>query len=326
METDQSEFTPEPAPEPTPVWEATPAKKSNTWKWILGVVVALVLFGCFGSIALIAGLEGGSGSLAMGDSIALIHIDGVIAGTGSAAGGVITPEYLLDQLDMAEKDDSVKAILLRIDSPGGTVAASQEIAMAVERMDKPVIASIGDMGASGAYMVAAQCDHIMSAPGSAVGSIGVIMEIPNVKGLLDKLGVEFTVITQGELKDAGSPFRSLSATETMLLEDQMKIAYDQFIADVAKGRGLDEKKVRELATGWAWLGTEAKDLGLVDSIGNYDDAVAKAAELGGIEGEPGIVTYEIDNPFQDLATSLIGFQSDRSPVDADSLRRISLPK
>jgi len=312
-------------PDLTPVWEPAPAKKSNAWKWILGVVVALVLFACLGSIALIASFEGSS-SLAMGDSIAVIHIDGVIAGSGSAAGGVITPEDVLQQLDMAEKDDSVKAILLRIDSPGGTVAASQEIAMAVQRIDKPVVASIGDMGASGAYMVAAQCDHIISAPGSAVGSIGVIMEIPNVKGLLDKLGVEFTVITQGELKDAGSPFRSLSPTETMLLEDQMKIAYDQFITDVAEGRDLDESEVRDLATGWAWLGSEAKDLGLVDSLGNYDDAIAKAAELGGIEGEPGIVTYEPDTTIEDLATSILGFQSPRSPVDADTLRRMSLPR
>lgn len=314
-------------PAPTATYEPapTPAKKSNTWKWVLGIVVALALFGCIGSVALIAGLEGG-GTLAVGDSIAVIHIDGVIAGTGSVAGGVITPEDVLDQLDMAANDDSVKAVLLRIDSPGGTVAASQEIAMAVARIEKPVVASIGDIGASGAYMVAAQCDHIIAAPGSAVGSIGVIMEIPNVKGLLDKLGVEFAVITQGELKDAGSPFRSVSPTETLLLKGQMKIAYDQFIADVAKGRGLDEKKVRELATGWAWLGSEAKDLGLVDSLGNYDDAVDKAAELGGIEGKPGIVTYEPDTTIEGLAASLLGFQSDRSPVDADTLRRISLPR
>ncbi|MDP3629495.1 MAG: signal peptide peptidase SppA [Actinomycetota bacterium] len=313
-------------PEPAPVLAPTPVKKSNAWKWVLGVVVALVLFSCLGSVALLAGLSGGSGSLPVGDSIAVIHIDGVIAGTGSATGGTITPEDVLDQLKMAVEDDSVKAILLRIDSPGGTVAASQEIAMAVERIKKPVVASIGDMGASGAYMVAAQCDHIIAAPGSAVGSIGVIMEIPNVKGLLDKVGVEFTVITQGELKDTGSPYRSMSPTESLLLKDQMKIAYDQFIAEVAKGRDLDEKKVRELATGWAWLGSEAKSLGLVDSLGNYDDAVAKAGELGGIEGDPGIVTYEAGTTLEDLATSLIGFQSNRSPVDADTLRRISLPR
>jgi protease-4 len=106
----------------------------------------------------------------------------------------------------------------------------------------------------------------------------------------------------------------------------MKIAYDQFIADVAKGRDLDEKRVRELATGWAWLGSEAKGLGLVDSLGNYDDAVDKAAELGGIDGEPGIVTYESGTTIEDLASSLFGFKSDRSPVNADMLRRISLPR
>lgn len=323
-------YTP-PSAEPAPpggVPDRT-RKMSAGAKWAIGLAVAFIVI-AGGSCALLFSLAGtfNTTPIPMGDSIALIHVDGAIAGTGSVYDGVITPEYMLDQLDQALADDSVKAILLRIDSPGGTVAASQEITMAVRRAveEKPIVASVGDIGASGAYMVAAQCDEIVAAPGSMVGSIGVIMEIPNVSGLLDKLGVEFTVLTQGENKDVGSPYRSVTPTETVMLNEQMAIAYDQFIADVAEGRGMDEAEVRELATGWAWLGTEALDLGLVDSLGNYDDAVDRAAELGNIDGEPYIVTYEPTYSVEDLFLSLIGFASRLQPPDAETVQRLGLPK
>jgi protease-4 len=297
-------------------------------KWAIGIAVAFVLLILFSCVGLLALRTGGPKMTSSGDSIALIHIDGVIAGTGTIYDGVSSPEYILDQIDQALADDSVKAIMLRIDSPGGTVAASQEITLAVRRAaeEKPVVASIGDIGASGAYMVASQCSEIVASPGSAVGSIGVIMEIPNVAGLLDKLGVEFTTLTQGEYKDAGSPYRSVTPTESAMLEGQMEIAYEQFIADVALGREMSEAEVRELATGWVWLGSEALDLGLVDTLGNYDDAVDAAADLGGIEGEPYVVTYEPDYSFESLIWDMIGFRSPSRALDADALRRYGLPR
>lgn len=309
-----------PQPEPRPM--------SRGAKWGLGIGIALVvltLLAC--PVVLFVGAFGGE-SVVMGDGIAVIHIEGVIAGTGSIYDGVVSPEYMLDQLDRALADPSVKAILLRIDSPGGTVAASQEISLAVRRaaLEKPVVASIGDIGASGAYMVASQCDEIVASPGSTVGSIGVIMEVPNVAGLLDKLGVEFTVLTQGEHKDVGSPYRSMTTTETAMLEGQMEIAYDQFIADVALGRGLDEADVRELATGWAWLAAEAVDLGLVDTLGNYDDAVQRAADLGGIEGTPSIISYEPELTFSDFVFSLIGLVTPLDGPDAEAIERLGLPR
>jgi protease-4 len=298
-------------------------------KWGIGIAVAFVLLigmSCAGLTYL--GLSGPDAGMSLGDSIAVIHIDGVIAGTGTRAGGYITPEYMLDQLDQALADDGVKSILLRIDSPGGTVAASQEISTAVRRASaqKPVVVSVGDICASGAYMVASQCDSIVASPGSAVGSIGVIMEIPNVEGLLDKVGVDFTVITKGDLKDTGSYFRSVTPSETALFDAQMTLAYDQFITDVAEGRGMLEPDVREMATGWVWLGAEAIDMGLVDKLGNYDDAIDEAARLGGIEGEPGIVSYEQYDPFDELFYDLIGLDAARAGVDADMLRRLGLPK
>jgi protease-4 len=303
-----------------------PKRMSRGGKVALWVVVAVVVLGMCGcsTAAVLLMPE----SAALGDSIALIHIDGAIAGTGSAYDGYMTPEALIDQLDSALSDDSVKAILLRIDSPGGTVAASQEISLAVRRASevKPVVASIGDIGASGAYMVASQCDHIVASPGSLVGSIGVIMQIPNVEGLLDKVGVKFTVLTEGELKDVGSPYRSTTATETAMLQEQIGVAYEQFIADVAEGRAIPVDDVRELATGWVWMGTDALDLGLIDSLGNYSDAVDLAADLGGIEGEPGIVTYGPDDSFEALLFSLLGLRSPLGPVDAEALNRFGLPR
>ena len=305
-----------------------PRRMSRGAKWGLGIGIALVvltLLAC--PVILFVGALGGE-SVVMGDGIAVIHVEGVIAGTGSIYDGIVSPEYMLDQLDQALADPNVKAILLRIDSPGGTVAASQEISLAVRRAaaEKPIVASIGDIGASGAYMVASQCDEIVASPGSTVGSIGVIMEVPNVAGLLDKLGVEFTVLTQGEHKDVGSPYRSMTATETVMLEGQMEIAYEQFVADVALGRGMDEADVRELATGWAWLAAEAVDLGLVDTLGNYDDAVERAADLGGIEGTPAIISYEPDFTFTDLVFSLIGLATPLDGPDAEAIERLGLPR
>lgn len=306
-----------------------PARPMSTGaKWAIGVAVAFVVLTILSCVGIAVFMVADDDMLSSGDSVALIHINGVIAGTGSVYNGVSSPEYILDQLDRALADSGVKAIVLRIDSPGGTVAASQEITLAVRRAadEKPVVASIGDIGASGAYMVAAQCDEIVASPGSSVGSIGVIMEIPNVAGLMEKLGVEFTTLTQGEHKDVGNPFRSVTPTESAMLQGQMEVAYEQFIADVAEGRGLSEAEVRELATGWVWLGAEAIDLELVDTLGNFDDAIDAAADLGGIEGDPYIVTYEPDTSFEDLLWSTFGFRSPADSIDVDALRRLGLPR
>ncbi|MDY0340606.1 MAG: signal peptide peptidase SppA [Coriobacteriia bacterium] len=305
--------------------ESAPRKRMSTGaKWAIGLGIAFLLF-MLGSCALMAVMLGDTDSLSLssGDGVAVIYIDDAIAGTTG-----VTPESILSQLDQARDDDSVKAIILRIDSPGGTVAASQEIMMAVRRVseEKPIITSVGDMCASGAYMVASQTDEIITAPGSVVGSIGVIMELVNAEGLLDKVGLKFTTLTQGEYKDAGSMYRSLTETETAMLNEQMASIQKQFVADVAEGRDMSIEEAGELAIGWAWLGSEALELDLIDSIGNYDDAIDRAAELGGIEGEPRIVTYASSDPFADLYLDVLGLLSPRGDIDAEALRRMSLPR
>ena len=240
-----------------------------------------ILGSCVWSVSLL-GKGATGGAITTGEAIAVIPIDGVIAGSGTA--GVVTPEDFLDQLDQAERDDNVKAIVLRVDSPGGTVAASEEIATYVKESKKPVVVTVGDVGASGAYMVASQSDRIFALPGSAVGSIGVITDIPNVSGLLDKLGVQFTVVKAGKYKDAGSPYRALTKEETSLIQGSVNEVYGQFIDIVAEGRKMPRSEVESLATGWAWNGEQAKELGLVDEIGTYRDAMRAAAKLGGIDG------------------------------------------
>ena len=297
-----------------------PRRRSSVWIVLLlcGVLLLGACGMCFWVFSLIPGGEDPFGGVVGGDAIALIHMNGVIAGT--YADGEITPESMLDMLDAAEQDDRVKAILLRIDSPGGTVAASEEIASAVKSCTKPVVASIGDVGASGAYMVASQCDEIVAVDGSTVGSIGVILEVPSIQGLAEKLGITMVVIKAGEYKDAGNPFRSLTVTETALFQQEVDDAYNQFIDIVAEGRGMPRDKVEELATGFAWSGSKSKELGLVDTVGTYTDAVDRAAALGKIEGEPEIITFD-EMPVLDVLDLLGAVSGGSARKVADELAR-----
>jgi len=188
------------SPQPTPGYTAQPyppapapvPKKSAGWKVAIAILilVLILLCSCCGLSVYAMSLPGGGSAVTtFGDTVAVIHLDGIIAGTGSSIDGVVSPEDFLYKLDQADSDPNVKAILLRVDSPGGTVAASQEIAMEVERFGKPIVVSSADVNASGAYMVSSQCDEIWALPTTAVGSIGVIAQIPNLAGLLDKLGI-----------------------------------------------------------------------------------------------------------------------------------------
>lgn len=306
-----------------PVPPVTPPRKSRAWMWWTFGMLALVAI-IVGSCTLplyFLGKDTGSFDSISGDAIAVIHISGVIAGTGDTLAGDVTPEYFLDQMDQAAEDDSVKAILLRVDSPGGTVAASEEISAYVKASKKPVVVSIGDIGASGAYMVSSQADEIIAMPGSAVGSIGVISEIPNVSKLLGKVGVEFQVITAGKNKDTGSPFRPLTKEERNLIQGEVDEAYDQFIDIVASGRKMERSKVESLATGWVWSGAKAKELGLIDTIGTYDDALEAAAKRGGIEGDYEIVTYEEE--LGELFGSLLGIQESLQLLSGEAATRES---
>jgi protease-4 len=218
-----------------------------------------------------------------GDKIAVIPLTGTITGTSGPLmySGVITPALVQEQLDRAEGDTEVKAIILRVESPGGEVAPCQEILEEVEqaKQSKPVVISMGSMAASGGYYISCTADKIVALPGTLTGSIGVIAQIPNLKGLFDKLGIEMQTFTGGEHKDMYAGYRNLTPEEQEIMQNLVDEYYEQFVDIVAEGRGMDKEEVRSLATGQLYTGVEAKELGLVDELGGLDKAVDLATEL-----------------------------------------------
>jgi protease-4 len=215
--------------------------------------------------------------------IALIRVEGVI----------LDAQTTIGDLKRFSENPLVKAIVLRIDSPGGGVVPSQEIHDAVKRVknksNKAIIASMGTVAASGGYYIAAATDRIIANPGTLTGSIGVIMEMANVEGLLKKIGVEGIVIKSGRFKDVGSPLRRMSEEERKLMQSVMDDVHQQFIQAVADGRSLEISEVQPLADGRILTGRQAKEARLVDELGDLDDAIHLAADIVGIEGEPKIV-------------------------------------
>ena len=217
------------------------------------------------------------------DRIALIRVEGVI----------MDSQTTVSELKRFSENPSIKAIVLRIDTPGGGVVPSQEIHDAVKRVrnksNKAVIASMGSVAASGGYYIAAATDRIVANPGTLTGSIGVIMETANVEGLLQKIGVEGVVIKSGKFKDVGSPLRKMSSEERGLLQGVMDDVHRQFIEAVAEGRSLELRTTQALADGRIFTGRQAKDAKLVDELGDLDDAIQLAADVVGIQGEPKVV-------------------------------------
>jgi protease-4 len=217
------------------------------------------------------------------DRVAVVRVEGVI----------LDAQQTVGELKRFGESPSVKAIVLRIDSPGGGVVPSQEIYDAVKRIrakhNKTVVASMGTVAASGGYYIASATDRIMANPGTLTGSIGVIMELANVEGLLKKIGVESVVVKSGEHKDIGSPFRQMGEDDRRILQTVMDDVHAQFIEAVAEGRSLKVAEVRPLADGRIFTGRQAKSEKLVDELGDLDDAIKLAAELAGIEGEPRVI-------------------------------------
>jgi protease-4 len=202
--------------------------------------------------------------------------------------GLITKSLpTLKNLRKFSDEEHIKAIVVRIDSPGGAVGPSQEIMREIEkvRKKKKVVASLGTVAASGGYYVACAADLIMTNPGTATGSLGVIMKLVNVEDLVKKLGVDFYSLQAGDLKDLGSPFRAMTPAERAVLQNLLNDIHQQFIADIARNRKLPVEKVKNLADGSVYTGQQAKELGLVDEMGNFEDAVEKAGRLGGIKGK-----------------------------------------
>jgi protease-4 len=267
---------------------------------ILGV--AILFFGTL--MAFVLSLSSRGPALSFTNKIGVVPINGIIRDA----------DTIIEQMIAFRNDRQIKAIILRIDSPGGGVGPSQEIYSETRRTSrtKKVVASLGSVAASGGYYVASAADSIVANPGTLTGSIGVLMEFVRVEELLKKIGVEMQVIKSGEFKDIGSPNRKMTHKEKEMLLTLLEDIRNQFVTAVSQGRNMPEEAVLALADGRIFSGRQAKDLGLVDSLGNFRDAVSVAKRLAHIKGEVKLVypqkrrrSFLWDLLFRDLTEAVL---------------------
>lgn len=256
-------------------------RKKHPILFIFLSLSAISLFIFIAAYAVTVGL--GNFPISIGEKIAVVKIEGVI----------LDSKDIIEELREHSENKSVKAIMLRIDSPGGAVAPSQEIYTEVLKIrdegKKKIVTSMGSVAASGGYYIASASDRIVANPGSVTGSIGVILELANVSGLMKKVGVESVVIKSGKFKDVGSLFRTMTSEERDLLQGVIDDTYDQFVEAVSAGRGINKEDLLPIADGRVFTGRQAKKLGLVDELGSMQDAIKITADLAGIKGEPDII-------------------------------------
>ncbi len=280
------------------------------------LIMVLVVVGFFVLLGVVSKL--GVFSLVRGERVAVLPIDGLITGS----------DAVIEQLKKFAKDDSVKAIVLRLNTPGGGVGPSQEIYEEVRKIrgKKVILASMGALAASGGYYIACATDKIYANPGTITGSIGVIMQFVNVKNFIEKIGVKGFVIKSGNFKDTGSPIREMNPEERKILQGVIDNVHSQFVNAVVEGRKLERDKVLAIADGRIFSGEQAKELGLVDMLGNQEDAVAEAGKMANIEGEPQVVTppkkkFSILDLLRDEAKSIIDESLTRTQIRLDYLTR-----
>ncbi len=249
---------------------------------VFGLIGLFIFFGILlGSIAWVSSIKSRKTIISIGNKIGVVEIRGLIADS----------KPILKVLDEYKKNSSIKGILLRIESPGGGVGPSQEIYREVVRVGKrkPVLASLGGIAASGGYYIASGAKKIIANPGTLTGSIGVIINFGNFTELFKKIGYKPITIKSGKFKDIGNPGREMKPEEKEYLEKLVKNVHEQFVRDVAKGRKLPLEKVQKIADGRVFTGQQARELGLVDDLGNFQDAVNELARMAGIKGEPKLV-------------------------------------
>jgi protease-4 len=221
-------------------------------------------------------------NIPFGERVALVRVEGMI----------IDSKDTIDEIKEYAKDPLIKAIVLRIDSPGGAVAPAQEIYEEVRKAvtKKKVVVSMGSVAASGGYYIASPATRIIANPGTLTGSIGVIMEIPNLEGLMSKLGIKTEVVKSGRHKDMASVFRGIKKEEREILQEVLDNVHDQFIIAVAEGRKMLHDDIKKIADGRVFTGEQALKAGLIDELGNLEDALQAAARLSGIKGEPVVIS------------------------------------
>jgi protease-4 len=264
----------------------------------IGVGVGiLVLF--LGTIWVLMATISEDGLPTGGPRVAVVEIEGIIV-DGTTA---------IRELREHSDNPAIKAVVLRVNSPGGVVAPTQEIFAAIQRArkaGKPVIATLGAVAASGGYYVATAADRIYANPGTLTGSIGVVMQMANLEGLLKKVGVEYVVVKAGAYKDVGNFARTMSPEERKMLQALLDDVYSQFVDAVAEGRGLERKEVLAFAEGRIYSGQQALALKMVDELGGFDDAVEAAGKLANIPGRPKLVYPRKKFSLRDLLENRLG--------------------
>ncbi len=254
---------------------------------IIAVIIALFFFSAIGLFGLMfIGLmsqEGDIGFAGLGESIGVIEMNGVINEDSGRP--------VIKQIDKWAENKSIKAIIIHINSPGGGVAISQEIYDALKRAseEKPIVAAMASVAASGGYYIACAADRIIANPGTLTGSIGVIFEFHTAEGLMRKIGIGTEVVKSGELKDVGTYARPMTKKEELMLKSVVMDTYEQFVQAVAEGRGMEPDEIYPLADGSVFTGLQAYNLGLVDTLGGLNDAVKLAADLAEVKGKPRVV-------------------------------------
>ena len=250
--------------------------------WGLGSFIALTIAFRLGTWSTDLSMGG------VGDKVGIINI----------IGPIVSSEETIKELEKFRSRNDVSAILVRIDSPGGLVAPTQEIYEKIKliRQEKPIVASMGSVAASGGYYISLGADSIIANPGSIVGSIGVIMNYPVMTELLNKVGINFETIKSGELKDVGSYSREVTKADREHLNNMVLDMYKQFVDAVTQNRSLSEEEVLKIADGRVFTGRQSKELGLIDVIGTFDDAITIAGSLGQIKGKPKTVQVNKKRP------------------------------
>jgi len=248
--------------------------------YLITIFLSVILLFC-ASILIVNIFKTNSSIFFIEDSIIIIEVKGMIIESGE----------IIKQLHYAKDENSIKAVVLRIDTPGGVVGPTQEIYEEIIKLKKikPIIVSMGSVAASGGYYIAAPATIIFANPGTITGSIGVLMKLANFEKLLNKIGINSLVLKSGEYKDAGSPFRPLTKADKKILQGIIGSMYEQFVAAVADGRNIPIKNVREFADGRIFTGEQAKELKLVDKLGNLQDSIDEAAKIIGTKHKPKIV-------------------------------------
>jgi signal peptide peptidase A. Serine peptidase. MEROPS family S49 len=292
-------------------------KKSRKWQYI--TIVAVLLFVIGASFAVIYQTFNGD-LYSSNDKVAVIYVQGTLI-TSSIPGGLgyVSSEEISDNIRKALRDEDVKAIVLRVNSGGGSSTAGEEVYTEVKKASDsgvPVIISMGDVAASAAYHLSAPADLIIANPSTMTGSIGTIWTFQNLSAYYSDEGVEFYIVKSGEFKDMGGAWRGLSDDEKEYANKVVAEVYGNFVRDVAEGRGLTISEVKALADGRIYTGREAKELGLVDEFGNLYDSIDRAAEMGGIQGDPTIIYMNKPS----LSSLLFGSESEATVSSEEFLR------